>query len=103
MSAKKRCAIGYFHSLSSRERLGGDDEKGCDQTIRSCYCFRHPVIGDFARVRVRRLRSESSSQWMGPMRLGRPESGLVLENNRPSGYAHAQWKFALLSIDARPR
>ena len=28
--SKKRCAIEYFHSLSLRERKGGDDEKGCD-------------------------------------------------------------------------
>ena len=28
--SKKRCAIEYFHSLSLRERLGGDDEKACD-------------------------------------------------------------------------
>src|ERR1700727_896426 len=27
MSGKKRCAIEYFHSLSLRERRGGDDEK----------------------------------------------------------------------------
>jgi hypothetical protein len=28
--SKKRCAIEYFHSLSLRERKGGDDEKACD-------------------------------------------------------------------------
>jgi hypothetical protein len=28
--SKKRCAIEYFHSLSLRERQGGDDEKACD-------------------------------------------------------------------------
>jgi hypothetical protein len=26
---------------------------------------------------------------------------LVLENNRPSGHAHGQWKFALFSVRAR--
>jgi hypothetical protein len=29
------------------------------------------VVGDYAGVRARRLRSEPPSQWMGPMRLGR--------------------------------
>src|ERR1700734_2943387 len=84
----------HFHCV----REGGDDEKACDQTTRSCYYLRHPVIGDFACVRVRRLRSESPSQWMGRMRLGRPESRLVLEKNWPSGHAHAQWDIALLSV-----
>jgi hypothetical protein len=32
------------------------------------------------------------------MRLGRSKSRLVLENNRPSGDAHAQWDIALLSV-----
>ena len=43
------------------------------------------------------------SQRMGPMRLGRPERGLVPENDRPSGHAHAQWDIALLALLRRWR
>ena len=49
-------------------------------------------------VRVRRLRSEPPSQWMGPMRMGGSKSRLVRETNRPSSHAYAQWDIALLSV-----
>jgi hypothetical protein len=79
-------------------RSGGDDEKAFDETAWSCDYFRDPVIGGFARVRARRVRSEPSSQWLGPVRLGWPERGLVPENDWPSGHAHAQWDIALFAL-----
>ena len=59
-------------------------EKAFDQAPRNCAYFRYAIFGDYARVRVGRLRSEPPSQWMGRMRLGRPKSRLVPEKNRPS-------------------
>ena len=64
--------------------------------------FRHSIIGDYARVRVRRLRSEPPSQRMGLMRMGRSKSRLVPEKNRPSSYAYARWDIALLSVRRSP-
>ena len=49
-----------------------------------------------AGIRVRQLRSKRSSQWVGPMRMGRSKSKLVPETYGPSRYLCRRWNLAML-------
>jgi hypothetical protein len=66
---------------------------------RSRHSFRRPIIGGYARVRVRRLWSESPyQQCVGPMRMGRPKPSLVPKTYGPHSRSHAGWDDALLQV-----
>jgi hypothetical protein len=66
---------------------------------RSRHSFRRPIIGGYARVRVRRLWSEpSSQQCVGPMHMGRSKSSLVPETYGSSCRSYAQRNVGLHQV-----
>src|SRR5277367_3083301 len=84
-----RCYKQNRHSLQWREKWGSY-EKAFHGVIWSCYsCDRH-IVG-YACVRVGRLRSEPSSQWVGLLRLGRSKCRLVPGKDGPYSHSYAHW------------
>ena len=51
-------------------------------------------------IRARRLRFQSPSQCVGPMRMGRSKSKLVPESYGPSRHLRGPWAVALLPVIA---
>src|SRR5579863_3157043 len=88
------CAIEKSPSNIIGWEVEGCHEKAFGGAARSRDSFHRPIIGD-ACVRVRRLRSELPSQWVGPMRMGRPKSRLVYGGDGPSRRSYARWDDAL--------
>ena len=64
--------------------------------------FHRPIMGGYACVRVRRLRSESPSRPGGPLRLGRSKSSLVPETHGPCSCSWSQWDAVVYEV-RRPR
>jgi hypothetical protein len=77
-------------------------EKAFGCATRSRDSLHRPVIGGYACVCVRRLRSEPPSQSVGPLRLGRSKSSLVPETHGPCSRSWSQWDAVVYEV-RRPR
>jgi hypothetical protein len=55
-----------------------------------------PFMGDYARVRVRRVRSEPPSRSVGRLPLGRSKSSLVRETHRSCRGLWSPWEAVVL-------